>query len=144
VGHYALLDDIAHTVKVDQQAVARRQAFEKYQQALAAADDEWTGTLRQDRGKQQLDQNAAIERERRVLDDAAARQAAAKDAAEAVYQQSLKQAQAKLTSALKSIPEAAAAQAESERRRQAVEEDCRVRESALFEAFRAVLNALSA
>ena len=133
------LDEIGRTLPFDKQFAAREAAFDARRNAVAAADAAWLDALQKNRGQQQDALQTALDKERRLDEQAANKRDAAQKAADVVYQQAITLARRRLTTALAAIPEAASVQAQFDARRGDVEREFQRREEQLFDAFHAAL-----
>jgi len=141
--YQARLDDIGHTIALDKQFAAREAAFDARRKAGAAAEAAWLDALQASRDRQQEDLQSTLDKERRQVDQAAQKRAAAQNAADLVYAQALRLARTRLTAALAAVPEAANVQAQFDARRDEVERGFQRREEQLFDAFRDALSRVS-
>jgi len=137
------LDDISRTIALDKQFAAREAAFDARRKAGAAAEAAWLDALQASRDRQQEDLQSTLAKERRQVDQAAQKRAAAQNASDLVYAQALRLARTRLTAALAAVPEAANVQARFDARRDEVERDFQRREEQLFDAFRDALSRVS-
>jgi len=129
------LDEIGRTLTLDKQFAARAAAFDARRKATDAAEAAWRDALQANRAQQQSDLQAALEKERRLVEQAANKRDAAQRAADLVYQQAVKLAQTRLANALAAVPDAANVQADFGARRGEIDRDFQRREEQLFDAF---------
>jgi len=129
------LEEIGRTITLDKQFAARASAFDARRKATETAEAAWRDALQANRGRQQADLQAALEKERRQVEQALNKREAAQRAGDLVYQQAVKLAQTRLRNALAAVPEAAKVQADFDARRGEIDRDFARREEQLFDAF---------
>jgi hypothetical protein len=141
--YQAKLDEIEHTLPLDQQIAAREAASAAHSEALATIEAAWRAACQADRDTQQADLQAALGKERLDGEQAARARDAATTAAGVTFDSAIRLALTALNNALAAVPEAAAITTEFDKRRTAAQQDCHAREDALFAAFHEALKTVT-